>query len=255
MSKQLMTALAAVLFGLVLLVSAPAAAQAPHGFDFVELDEAELFFEENTTDGDMGIHFKVDGEGWRRIFLIDPDWRPLLNAGIKGSLREIGLTELFSESSEPGYDEMPREEFLALFDEGTYRFFAQSIEGDWLYGETELTKDIPAGPVVTWPEEDAEVPADEDLVVQWETVDPPSPGESEIEFYEVVVEKDEDEEMLRVFTVHMLPEDTSVRCPAEFLEAGKEYKVEIVVQESSGNRAAAEVPFVTAEDNEFGVID
>ena len=39
--------------------------------------------------------------------------------------------------------------------------------------------------------------------------------------YEVVVEKDEDDERLRVFSVHMLPGDNSVRVPQEFLEAGK----------------------------------
>ena len=33
----------------------------------------------------------------------------------------------------------------------------------------------------------------------------------------------------------------------EFLEAGKEYKVEIIAEESSGNRTAIEVPFTTEE--------
>ncbi len=33
----------------------------------VELDEAEIFFEYNSTDKDLGIHFFLDGEGWKRI--------------------------------------------------------------------------------------------------------------------------------------------------------------------------------------------
>ena len=73
---------------------------------------------------------------------------------------------------------------------------------------------------------------------------------SAIEFYEVVAEKDEDEERLRVYSVHMEPGDTSVRVPAEFLEAGKDYKVEIIAQESSGNRTAIEVPFATVDDKD-----
>ena len=68
-----------------------------------------------------------------------------------------------------------------------------------------------------------------------------------IEFYEVIVEKDEEEERLRVFSIQMLATDTSVRCPAEFLEPGKDYKIEILAHETSGNRTAIEVPFATEE--------
>lgn len=222
----------------------------------IPFDEAELFFEENATDGDLGLHFKVDGEGWKRLSLVkpkgvDPDDRRLLNVRVKGNLgTEIGLTEIFSESAEPSFDELPREEFLALFPAGEYTFWGRTIDGSRLKGAVTLTHTMPSEVELFSPEEDEEVDADEDLIVEWELLDDPNPPESVIEFYEVVVEKDEDDERLRVFSVHMLPTDNRVRCPAEFLEPDKDYKVEIIAQETSGNRTAIEVPFETDEDDD-----
>lgn len=250
MRKSNMNRSAAVVVGAVVLLLGAAvehSTAAPSWPKIEELDEAEVFFEENTTDGDMGLHLKTDGEAWQRIMLFGPKSRLLVNVSIHGGLKKIGLTELFSESAEPGYDELPRQDFLDQFREGTYRYVGLTSDGTWLIGETELTKDIPGAPILNAPAEDAEVPAEQDLVIQWTTLADPNPPDSVIEFYEVVVEKDEDDERLRVFTVHMLPADTSVRVPAEFLEAGKDYKVEIVAQETSGNRAAVEVPFSTED--------
>ena len=99
-------------------------------------------------------------------------------------------------------------------------------------------------------DEEVEVDSEEDLEIEWEILADPDAPFSVIEFYEVVVEKDEDDERLRVFSVHMLPDDTAVRVPEEFLEEGKEYKVEIIAQETSGNRTAIEVSFATEEDDE-----
>ena len=45
----------------------------------IPFDEAELFFEENATDGDLGLHFKADGEGWDRLILFNSRFRRLLN--------------------------------------------------------------------------------------------------------------------------------------------------------------------------------
>ena len=246
MNRSLMTPLSALLLTLAVGLCLPAVAQELGHLQMEELDEAELFFEENTTDEDLGIHFKVDGDGWKRILLFDPDWRPLLGMGLRGNLRTLGLTELFSESREPEFDEVPRDEFLAMFPPGDYTFLAMSIDHQWYIGETELTHGIPAPAEIVWPEEDVEVSPDEDLEVVW-ALDAGDGASMEIEYIEVVVEKDEDDEMLRVYTVHMLPEDTSVRVPAEFFEAGKDYKTEILVQETSGNRASSEVPFATEE--------
>lgn len=246
--------LSVVILTTVALIWAVSTSEARHPFHLVELDEAEVFFEENTTDGDLGIHLKADGEGWERLILFSPEGsrnRLLVDIHVRGKVKQIGgLTEIFSESSEPSFDDFPREEFLATFPAGEYRYIGRTVEGEWLTGVAELTKNIPDGPEITEPEEEAVVDPDADLLVEWETVDDPNePEGSVIEYYEVVVEKDEDDERTSVFRVDMPADATSVRVPDEFLEAGKAYKVEIIAEETSGNRAAAEVEFETDGDD------
>ncbi len=223
-------------------------AQAGNPGEPVELDEAKLFLEQNATDGDLGLHFKADGDGWDRLVLMDEQGRRLVDVKVKGNLgNAIGLTEIFSESAEPGFDEFPKEDFLSLFPEGTYYFEGVSLEQEWLEGVATLTHILPDEVELLLPVEDSGVSPDEDLVVAWVPAPDPDYPDSVIEFYEVVVEKDEEDELLRVFSVHMLPHDSYVRVPAEFLEADKDYKVEIIAEETSGNRTAIEVPFYTLD--------
>jgi len=39
--------------------------------DEIPFDEAQLFFELNNTDGDLGIHALIDGEAWKRLTIED----------------------------------------------------------------------------------------------------------------------------------------------------------------------------------------
>ena len=62
-------------------------------------DEARLFFELNDTDGDLGIHGKIDGDEWKFLEIEDPRDRRMLLILVRGRLKRQGLTELFSESA------------------------------------------------------------------------------------------------------------------------------------------------------------
>jgi hypothetical protein len=42
------------------------------------------FFELNDTDGDLGIHGKIDGDEWRRLKIEDPHERKMLDVKVKG---------------------------------------------------------------------------------------------------------------------------------------------------------------------------
>ena len=159
--------LPSVLFAAAAIAISASATASWAGHEVIEFDEADLFLEENTTDGDLGLHFKVDGEGWNRLILTTARYSKLLDVRVHGNLgREIGLTEIFSESAEPGFDELPREDFLKLFPEGDYKFFGRTLEGDWLVGIPTLTHDIPKGPEITSPEEDEEIDPEEDFEVK-----------------------------------------------------------------------------------------
>ena len=46
--------------------------------DEIPFDEAELFFELNNTDGDLGIHALIDGDAWKRLTIEDTKERKML---------------------------------------------------------------------------------------------------------------------------------------------------------------------------------
>ena len=56
----------------------------------IPFDEAELFFELNNTDGDLGIHALIDGDAWKKLEIEDPNERKMLKVRVKGRLRKQG---------------------------------------------------------------------------------------------------------------------------------------------------------------------
>ena len=85
---------------------------------------AELFFELNDTDGDLGIHADIDGGPWTSMLIEGPDDRPLLNIVSSGRLRAQGMTQLAFESAEPSFDELDPSNFFRRFPEGKYEIEA-----------------------------------------------------------------------------------------------------------------------------------
>ena len=117
----------------------------------IPFDEHEIFFELNDTDGDLGIHAKIDGEAWKRLKIEDPRGRKLLNIRLKGRLRRQGLTELFFESAEPPFESddsdevtLTPAEFFDRFPEGVYEIEGRTLEGKELESETLVTHLMPA---------------------------------------------------------------------------------------------------------------
>ena len=79
----------------------------------VEFPEAELFFELNDSDGDLGIHSSIDGPAWKKLTITDPNKHLILSLRPKGRLARQGLTQLFIESAEPSFDELAPEDSSA----------------------------------------------------------------------------------------------------------------------------------------------
>ena len=125
------------------LMAAPGVAFAD---DDIPFEEGRLFFELNDTDGDLGIHGKIDGDEWKKLRIEDPNERRMLNVRVRGRLKRQGLTEFFFESAEPTFDELDPEKFFRRFPEGEY-----DIEGytlDWEEKESERAHDQPTQPSV-----------------------------------------------------------------------------------------------------------
>ncbi len=203
----------------------------------IRLDETGIWIEINDTDGDAGIQIFLDGEGWKRMKVTDPDGKVVLNVRARGSVSTQGITELFLESAEPSFDEQPLDEFLALFPAGIYRFEGMTTEGDVLRGRARLTHRLPDAPLLVFPVDEDVDPEDAEFV--WAPVADPPGGE--IVLYEVVVECEEPD--LRAFTAEVGPEVSSVTVPPEFLEGGEECKWEVLAVENSGNRTISEAEF------------
>jgi hypothetical protein len=214
--------------------------------DEIPLDEAEVFIEFNSTDEDLGIQFFWDGEAWDRMKVEASDGRTVLRVSAARSLALQGLTEGFFESDEPSVDELSLEEFLARFPAGTYEFEGRTLEGDELEGETEFTHVIPAAPANLFPAAGAVVDSTQPLVASFDAVSADlDGGPLTPELYELVVETEGD--ILRVFSI-ILAGDTvhpSATVPPELLDPGTEYKLEVIVQEESGNRTISEIEFST----------
>jgi hypothetical protein len=147
------------------------------------------------------------------------------------------LTELFSESSEPSFDEFPLRKFKRLFPEVRYSFVGTTIEGRRLVGRARLSHDIPDGPQITSPA-DGSMVALGSIVARWNPV--PEPTGIDVVGYRAIVER---EDPLRVFSADLPASVTSVTIPSEFLQSGTQYKLEVQAIEASGNQTLTEIEF------------
>jgi hypothetical protein len=215
----------------------PAAVRRPKA---IRLSEAWMIVEVNATDGDAGLQIFLDGEAWRSMTLTAPNGRRVLAVNTRSTLREHGLTELFSESSEPPFEELPLRKFKRLFPEGRYRFRGTTIEGRPLVGRARLSHDLPKGPKIVAPGEGSTVSPDA-VVADWDPV--PETKRVNIIGYRAVVER---EDPLRVFSVDLPASVTSVTVPAEFIESGTPYKLEVQAIEAGGNQTVTEIEFRVA---------
>ena len=206
----------------------------------IRFDDAKIILEVNSTDGDAGIQVFLDGEAWDKLMIVGPDRRKIFQVMGKGSLGKLGLTELFFESEEPSFDEVPLEEVLEMFPAGEYQFFGKTVEKEKLVGTATLTHDIPAGPIIVSPRE-GEVVNPDNTVIVWMPVT--RPRGIQIVGYQVIVEREEP--TLVVFSVDLPATATSVTVPPEFLESGAEYDFEVLAIEASGNQTITESFFET----------
>lgn len=255
----------------VVLLAAPAIWAEDHDDEEIPFSEAEVFFELNNSDGDLGIHSSIDGGPWKKLSIEDTRERRMLNINVRGRLRRQGLTQLFFESAEPRFAELPPTVFFERFPEGEYEVEGVTLDGKELESVTELTHLMPAPPdarinmeplAVVCDDEDPDYDAPEvspPITIAWPAVDRShptlgSPLNSEdivIHNYEVVVETDielADGEELTVKSSTILPPGiTSYVVPDEFIALSDVWKYEVLAREESYNQTAVESCFEIAE--------
>ena len=240
--------------------------------DEIPFSEAHIFFELNNTDGDLGIHGKIDGDPWKKLKIEAHNGRKILDARVKGSLKKQGMTEFFFESAEPTFDELNPADFFKRFPEGLYEIEGKTLDNKELESETLVTHTMPAPPEPFVNNQPAALQCDDEepgfdatettspVTISWTPVtmshpDPQGGGAGVqppipvfINNYEVVVETTidlgNDEEFDAVISVILPPDVTEMTVPEEFLSLGTEFKYEVLAREESYNQTAIESCFI-----------
>jgi hypothetical protein len=219
-----------------------------------QLTEAELFFELNDTDGDLGIHASIDGEPWVTLEIEGPDGRKLLTITAQGRLSRQGLTQVSLESAEPSFDELLPQQFFDRFPEGTYEIEITTRNNQEFERKVTLSHVLAAPPsgilVAGIPAAEncdavalPTVPAGMPVTIDWAPVTTSHPtigkaGPVEIVRYQFFVEQGD-----LKFGIDLPPAVTEFVIPAMLLAAG-EVKFEIIARTATGNNTAVESCFV-----------
>lgn len=219
---------------------------------------ADVFLELHDTDGDLGLQALIDGEPWKRLDIENAKGKKIFQVRASRSLAKQGLNEIFFESAEPGFDELPPEAFLARFPEGVYEVSAKTLDGGELESEVEITHLLPAPPgnvaangqvLPLDCETEAPPVVNEPVTITWNPVDFSHPEIGiidtpiNIERYEVVVEFEALDNA--VFTMVLGPDQTAIDVPSQLIALGDEFKLGLVAEETSGNRTVLESCFAT----------
>lgn len=208
----------------------------------VAFADARLKIEYNATDGDAGLQIFADTEDpWQEIRITNPAGRAIANFQASDVIKNFGLTELFSESSEPPFAEFPFSKFKQLFPEGRYTFDGTTIDGKHLRSTFNFTHDVPAGPRITSPAAASTVGRN-DLVVTWDPVT--TPANVNVVAYEVIVTADKPAPSGGERTVDVTLPGNATRfpVPAEFLTPGR-YKTEVLAIDDGGDQTLTDVAF------------
>ena len=195
--------------------------------------QAKIIIEVNASAGDGGIQISVDGVGWNRLEVFDPDGQKIFDVRGSNSVGVTGITELFFESAEPSFEDLPLDQLLDRFPEGNYQFNGITVEGRRLTGKATLKHNIPAGPVISSPPDEVTLSPSVPVIIDWDPVTDAFVGTDlpvTIVGYQVIVERVKPQPLL-VFSVTLPATVTQVTVPGEFIQANADYKFEVLAIE------------------------
>ncbi len=248
--------------------------------DEIPFEEGWLFFELNDTDGDLGLHAKIDGDAWKKLEIEDPRGRRMLKVKVQGRLKRQGLTELFFESAEPTFDELDPVDFFKRFPEGIYEIEGITLDGEERENEVYLSHVIPAAPAGVTVNGDAAGDCDDGVLsgvspmggvtINWDAVTESHEVlgrdigtaledlDIEVRYYQVVVEIDETDFVATAIVPAGVTEWTfSEEFFGPSVSEEDEYKFEILVRVNNGQTDSEDEPIpgnLSAVESCFEVI-
>lgn len=200
----------------------------------VEFSEAEVFLEQNATDGDTEVVMLAKGgdTGIKKLWIFSPTRQLIYKFKSPDNGSNIGGREVLVESPEP----LDLNIVLNAYPEGEYTFIGKDFDGEWLLSRVSLVHDIPPPATITFPPEDGVVSRFEFDVV-WESVVPADL------FIVELGNEDTEEELL----VQVPGDQNSFRAPEEWLVPGVEYQISVGVINENGNLTFVEQSTFTME--------
>jgi hypothetical protein len=221
---------------------------------------ANIHFETNASACDMGIQILFDTDGVTEGSVEDPREDVVYSFQTPLGLEEThDQTEGFQERVEPPIidlenalgcehqdDAITLQELFSAWPAGLYEFEGMS-DGVEFEGVARLTHKVPAGPVITAPQDGAIVPHDQHLVMRWNKVTGPilpQLGPVEIVGYHIVV-KDLREPVTPGRVPAQLDADvpaneTSLTVPKQYLAPNRIYEFEVLATEKGNNQTITE---------------
>jgi hypothetical protein len=218
-----------------------------------QFDVAQIFFELNHTDGDLGIHASIDGEPWTDLEIEGPGDSTLLNIVSRGRLARQGMTELSFESAEPDFEEERPADFFRRFPEGRYRIDARAQEGGRIQSSAVLSHVLAAPPSNVRLNNLAAARSCDDplpmvvppVMIDWDPVTQNHPdlgkkGPVNVSLYQLFVEREGGVK----FSLDLPPSVTQFEVPRGVTDLGKDFKFEIIARTTTGNNTAVESCFL-----------
>ena len=191
-------------------------------------DEAQVFFEFNTTDNDLGFQLFLDAEGWQKVTLDRPQRR---TARADRGRREAGESRPHRASLR---------ERGALTQRG-----AQPVSGGGIQAQRSRPWKAPlcsarsSCPMTFSPPRRSRRAAGRSCDPDNTVATFSAPGAEQVE---IIIEQ---EDLGEVYDVILPGNSTRLRVPRQFLRPDTEYKIEILAIGENGNRTIAESTFET----------
>lgn len=217
-----------------------------------KLKEAKVIIEHNATDNDTGFQVSLDAEGWEKMEIVGPNG-VIAEFTPKGTVNELGMTELFLETVEPENAKMPLAEILKKMPAGDYQFRATASKlggnSGVMVSTAKLTHNIPAGVALLEPKEKTAIPFG-DITFRWQGSGKAIGGSPiEIIAYQLIVERDEEPQPRMIgkrgLSMYLPATTNEIKLPATLFAAKTSYLWEVLEIEKGGNQTLQSGTFAT----------
>jgi hypothetical protein len=195
-------------------------------------ETAEVYFEQNSTDGDAEVVFKATAgdQGLINLLVIAPDDRIVVDFEVPDTT-SIGIRQFQLESPEPEDIDAVKKAYPS----GVYKFSGITRDGTEYFSEATLNHTLPPPVAIQYPLNEMEDVSINDLEITWSSI-------ADAELYLIEVEQEDSDVKIEAT---LLSSESTFLVPEEFLLPDMEYKVVIGLKSANGNLNFTEIAFST----------